>query len=532
MTLNLNILKSALIIGALFLVSVRSFSQGDILELLPGSETLHFDKQTGIHRLIGNVNFIYQGNRMYCDSAHYYQKVNAVRAYGNVHINKRDTLNLYCDSLFYDGKARKAKLWGNVRVRDKEYKLTTDTLEYDTNSGQAHYHHGGKVVSILTNEVLTSRVGYFHPESKNFFFSKNVDYKGQDLTMKTDTLQYIYNQKKTFFYGPTDITTKNSTMYCESGWYNTETGEGSLHKNAWISKEKDFISGDTLLYKPNIGVSIGIGNVYYRDSTQKMSFNGDYAFASDSLEYSFITGHALATKHMDDDTMYVHADTLFNAKVDSIDVMKAYRNAKLYSTKVQCRADSMTYNSAKEKIELYTSPIVWAKGSELKGDFIDMHVTDYIIHRVNIYKNSSILMEVEPDLYYNQISGKDIQADFKDNDLYRATVFGNAMTVFFPEDEESTDTTYTKKRVGMNRLYASDLRIDIDSNEITGITYLENPDGIFYPIEDIKKEEQFIPGFNWKAAMRPKSKEELFEEIEVSSPLLPTKEEISPAPNE
>ncbi len=101
-------MKSALLLSALFLIKTTCFSQKDMIELLPGSESLQYDAKTGIHRLLGNVNFIYQGNKMYCDSAYYYQRSKSVRAYGHVHINKRDTLNLFCDSLFYDGKTDKA----------------------------------------------------------------------------------------------------------------------------------------------------------------------------------------------------------------------------------------------------------------------------------------------------------------------------------------------------------------------------------------------------------------------------------------
>lgn len=499
-----SILKSALFISALFLVSFQNFAQDDVLELLPGAETLEYDENTGIHRLIGNVNFIYQGNKMYCDSAHYFERQRSVKAYGNVHVNKQDTLNLFCDSLFYSGETRKAKLWGNVRVRDNEFKLTTDTLDYDTKKGQAHYHYGGRVESILTQEVLTSRVGYFHPNSKNFFFSKEVDYKGPNLEMQTDTLQYVYSEKKVFFFGPTDIKTDNSTMYCESGWYNTTTGEGTLREDAWISKDNDYIAGDTLIYNPNERFYIGMGNVYYKDSTQKMEFNADYAFSSDSLNYSFLTGHAIATKHLKDDTMYVHADTLFMEKLDSIDIMKAYHNAEIYSTKVQCIADSITFDSSQDLIILNVAPIVWAKTAELKGEIITINLSDSMIHQVNITNNSTILMEVEPELYYNQIAGKNIVAKFNDNDLYRANVKGNAITIFYPEEEIKTDTSFTKKRMGMNRLYASDLRIDIDSSEISGITYLEEPDGAFYPMDQIKEDEQFIQGFDWKEALRPK----------------------------
>ena len=72
------------------------------------------------------------------------------------------------------------------------------------------------------------------------------------------------------------------------------------------------------------------------------------------------------------------------------------------------------------------------------------------------------------------------------------------------EDEEKTDSLVTKKRMGMNRLFASDLRIYLDSGEVCGITYFDKPDGIFYPMDKIRTDEQFIKGFQWNPLLRPK----------------------------
>lgn len=524
-----HIVKSALLGCALFLLPMQSLSQS-ILELLPGAKKMILDENSEKLRLIGNVNFLYQGNKMYCDSAHYFEKKQIVKAYGRVHINKRDTLNLFCDSLLYNGKTRRAKLWGNVRVRDNEYKLTTDTLEYDVRASQAVYKYGGRVESILSQEVLTSQVGYFHPESKNFFFSNNVNYRSQDVKMTTDTLRYRYSEKKTYFYGPTNIDTKGTKIYCESGWYNTETEEGMLRTNAEIRREKDLIRGDTLIYLPKEGTSIGRGNVFYSDSTQKMSFKGDYAYISDSLHYSLLTGHALAIKEMDDDTMYVHADTLYSFKEDSVEYMRAYRNASIYSTKFQCRADSISYTPNEDKMELFRDPIVWSNGVELKGDSMELQLSDSILHKVLIKNKGSVIMSVDDEKLFNQIGGKEIIAYFRDNDLYRTYVNGNAITIFYPEEETKTDSTIVKERMGMNRLYSSTLRIDIDSNEVSGITYLDEPDGVFYPIDQIDEEEQFIQGFEWKDVLRPRTWEDLLKEkptLEVIEPDVESLDEMT-----
>ena len=99
----------AFILSAFFLKEDLS-AQSNVLELLPGTEKVIFDQKTAQHRLIGTVNFTYQGNTMYCDSAHYYEKRKIVHAYGNVHITKNE-INLYCDSLLYFGATKFAKLW-------------------------------------------------------------------------------------------------------------------------------------------------------------------------------------------------------------------------------------------------------------------------------------------------------------------------------------------------------------------------------------------------------------------------------------
>lgn len=516
------ILQSALFISAFFL-SIYCIGQKDNkLKLIPGSEILEFDNKTGITKLIGNVHFTYQSNEMFCDSAFYDTKRNTVRAYGHVHLNKRDTLNLFCDSLYYNDKTRKAKLWGNVRVRDQEYKLTTDTLEYDAKASQAHYHYGGTVSNSTSNEVLSSRVGYFHPESKNFFFSHNVKYRSPDLQMTTDTLKFHYYSNKTYFFGPTNIENGSAKLYCERGWYDVESGAGEIIQNAWIERGSDYISGDTLIYAPLEGYNIGKGHVYYRDSTENISFYGDFAFNSDSLNYSYLTGHALAEKVNKDDTLYIHADTLYT-NGDSTRSVKAWNHAMIYSSSFQGKADSISYNEESGELEMFRNPIVWSKESELKGDFISIIVKDSSIHRINISEHSTVIMEVEKGQFYNQIGGKFMVAHFKKDELDFIDVKGNATTVFFPIEEKMTDSAIVRTRIGMNRLYAADLKVYVDSQEVTGVTYIDQPDGVFYPMEKLNKEEQFIQHFSWNPQDRPLSKDDMIHD-EINTGLKPETE--------
>lgn len=518
MKIHFNISKIALLTGAIFLLSNLTWAQKDVLELLPGADKLAFDEKTGAQRLIGNLSFTYQGHTMFCDSAHFFAKTSEVRAYGNVHISKQTEFNLFCDSAYYNGKAKKAKLWGNVRVRDQEYKLTTDTLEYDTKNEIGVYRYGGRVESIDTKEILTSKIGYFYPKSNNLFFSGKVNFKGNDLTMTTDTLRYHYAQRKIYFYGPTNVVNKDSKIYCEKGWYQTVTEESVLQKNASVWKENTFLSGDSLYINPSVGISRGKGNVVYFDTTQHVRFTGNTFFTSEKERYGFLTDKAVCAYELKKDTLFIHADTLFSFQ-DSLNKFSrvlGHNEVRFFSTDFQGKCDTLDYFKTEDKLFLKENPIIWSRNAELKGDSMTVFLRDSIIDRVEINTKASAVMEVDSAKYYNQIAGKNMIAFFKDNALIKVDVNGNAQTLYYPEETTDKDSVVEVKRSGLARMYASDLKVYLDSGEVERILYLEKPDGVFYPMDKINREEQFIPGFSWNKALRPKRKEDLIVETKTT----------------
>ena len=78
------------------------------------------------------------------------------------------------------------------------------------------------------------------------------------------------------------------------------------------------------------------------------------------------------------------------------------------------------------------------------------------------------------------------------------------MSIYFPEDEEKTDSTTTIKRMGLNKLISSTLSVYLDSGEVVGINYVNEPVGIFYPMDQIKEKDRWINNFKWNPALRPK----------------------------
>ena len=500
------------------MLSQRTIAQNNLMELAPGAEKLLFNKETGEHRLIGNIHITFQSNTIYCDSASYFEKASLLKMYGNVHLKKRDTLNLYCDSLHYDSKTRIAKMWGNVRIRDREYKITTDSLDFDTKNEVAIYRNGGRVESSLRKETLQSKSGYFYPKSKNITVSGNVLFKNESTTLISDSLRYQFISKKVFFFGATKIIRSDKTkISAKKGWYKMDTEEAVFQDNASISKENQFISGDSLYMHETKGISIGKGNVYYSDDQKGSAFRGNTFYSSKKNNKSYLTGKAVIEYKLKSDTIFIHADTLFTFtdSTNQISQVKGYYNARFFSTKTQGICDSLIYNRNQGILEMFSKPIIWSNKAELKGEKINIYLNDSIVQRAEIQTKATVITEVEVSKLYNQVGGKYIIAYFdSENELKKIDVNGNAQTIYYPEETIKKDSLIEIQRKGMSRLYSSDIKIYVENNEFTKVVYVDQADGVFYPIEKINKEEQFIAGYNWNPTLRPATKIDIFPKTE------------------
>jgi lipopolysaccharide export system protein LptA len=486
----------------------------DLMELKPGADKLTYNKNTGEHKLVGNIHLIYQNNEIYCDSASYLKKINLLKMYGNVHISKHDTLNLYCDSMHYNDLKQVGKLWGHVRVRDREFKISTDTLTFDSKQDIATYTNGGRIENIKRKEEITSLHGYFYPKTKNISLSKIVDYKSPTTKLTTDTIRFQYNTKRIYFYSPTNILQNNNTkIYCERGWMNTETEECFIHQNAIINKPTKTLAADTLYSYENKGLSGAYGHIRYEDSDKGVSFEGNKLFYSKKDKRSYLTKNPFISYKQKKDTLFVKADTLFlfHDTLDQIDHVTGYHHGKIFSNNLQGISDSLYYSKKDKKLTLFKSPYLWNKNAQINGDLIHLFMKDSTLDHAEVINKAITITEVDSGKYYNQIGGKNMYTYFDiNNDLKKIDVQGNAQTVYYPEETENTDSIIKITRKGMVRLYASSIKVYLDSGEFKKVTYTDQADGLMYPMDKLNAEEQYVANFTWKPLLRPKTRKTFF----------------------
>jgi lipopolysaccharide export system protein LptA len=481
------------------------FGQGK-LQLLPGTQKI-YAIQNGIHRLVGTVSFVYQGNTMYCDSAHYNDNAKQVRAYGNVHIQKNG-INLYADSIFYAEQQKYAKLWGHVKARDDAYKMSADSMDYDAKRGRAIFRSSGKIESIISDERITCERGYFYPANGSFFFSGKVHYTKADLDVKTDTLQFAYEQQKLYFLGQTQMRNDSTQIYCQKGWYDVKLENGALYKHAEVYQKDNIIKGDTLLINLQFNDYEGRGAVYFKDVSRQIALLGNKAIFSDSKHLAYVTGSSLGFMKYKTDTLYVHADTLFLER-DSLNQSKnliANKNFRFLHPHLQGIGDSARYSFEEKILTIAQQPILWSDNGELKSKSAQVHFKDSLLEHLELHKNASILFELPSDSLYNQMAAEKIYALFDSSGtLKNVDATGQAWTIFYPESEKKiNDSTVEVQREGLNRLFAERLFVELEKGEVRQITYFDEPDGIFYPMDQIEAKEKRIKGFKWNPLLRPK----------------------------
>tara|TARA_Y100000782_G_scaffold104031_1_gene122708 strand:- start:8219 stop:9928 length:1710 start_codon:yes stop_codon:yes gene_type:complete len=545
---------SLLSVLALLFITNSIFAQSEKkptkIKLLNADQLLYDGDVLKARKLIGNVKFKHKGAIMTCDSAYLFTEENKVIAYSNVEINQGDTLFLYGDSLNYNGDSSLAELRGKIKLIDPDQELTTNYLDYNTDKKFAYYTGGGTIIKKQDSSILSSEVGYYYTQSKTFYFNKNVRIESPDYDIESDSLEYATEQNITYFHGPTTIISDSNTVYCEEGWFDQKQKLAKFKQNAKIISKEQTLSGDTIFYDQNTGVGEVFNSVSILDTINKFLISGDYALYNEKDSTSVITGNLEMIQFFEKDSLFLHADTL-HSQYDSTRTQRqifAYHKVRFYKSDLQGKCDSLSFNGADSTISMFRDPVIWSKANQMTGDTVIIRTYEGKIEHMRIFQDAMVVsnesedstkiyatlhplpdsafsdsstfkidsVNIKDSMYYridtirfparyNQIKGRLLIAYFDTaNEVERIRVIGNGQTLYYGKEE---DGTY----IGLNRLDCSEMKLEMDSNEIQNITFYVQPKGTFYPMKDLTPELEFLRHFEWLKYLQPKKREDIFE---------------------
>jgi lipopolysaccharide export system protein LptA len=494
-------------IPALLFAGAILFAQEEKKIEILNSEYMEYDATvaSGVVKYVGEVAFQQQNLLLRCDSAWYFARDNNVDAYGHVHIIQGDTLNLYGDELRYFGNKKFAEMRYNVILVDKETTLTTDYLDFDLEQNIGYYERHGHIVN--GDNTLDSRAGYYYSHNKTLNFRDSVVIVNPDYTIYADTLAYHTVTEIAYFLGPTRIISPENSIYCENGWYDTKHNISQFNKNAYLESSGQYLRGDSLYYERDNGMGMAFDNVELYDSAEQVILLGRYAIYFEEPEYAMLTDSAVLIQISDEDSLFVHADTLKSVldSTGNYKILRAYYRVKFHSQDMQGKCDSLAYLESDSVFMLFGEPVLWSEIHQLTADHMDVHMAldepDYID-----LNNAAFIASQDDSLRFNQIRGRNMVGHFTQNQLSIVDVKGNGQTIWFGRDEGTL--------IGVNKASSSDIKIYLSEGDVDRVNMISSPTAILYPPEDLPVEELYLSGFRWLEEHRPRSKEDIFHWIE------------------
>ena len=456
-------------------------------------------------RLVGNVRIRHKDILMWCDSAYTYTGTNRVDAFGNVHVNQGDTINLYADKIFYNGDKNFARAIRNVRLVNKSTTLFSDTLDYDIALNTGYYDDHGKIID--STNTLTSKIGKYFIDEDLIYFYQDVKAYNDNYNLENDTLIYSTETGIIFIEGPSIIKDSAYTLYSEDGWYDSNTGEAELLKNSRIYNEDQQLKADYIKYNEADGKGHAAGSVWMEDYKNKIIVTGETADYMDKLERGMVTDSALLMMYSEEDTLFLHSDTLRTIPdtIQGEKIVMAFYGTRFFRSDIQGICDSLVYFSKDSVVQLHNNPVIWSNIHQMSSELINMKQNVNAADEIHLNKNSFIISKLDSGRF-DQIKGREMVGYVVNNELKNINVNGNGQTLYYAREDSSI--------IGLNRAESSKISIEFKDDRIFRISFLQSPQGKLKPLFEITEEEKKLSGFEWLVHLRPLSKYDIFERNE------------------
>jgi lipopolysaccharide export system protein LptA len=486
------------------------------------------ERYPGASILIGNVKMNHEGINLTCQQALYYKKLNFFKAIGNVLIKQGDTITQTSDYADYDANSKQALSWGNVVLKDPTMTLTTDTLQFDR-LNQKLYYQSYATIRDTTN-TLKSKVGNYYLENKKFTATTRVTVVNPEHNLVSNHLDYYTNSGYTYLYGPSTITnTENENkIYCERGFYNTKTDISHFVKKAKLYLKERTVEGDSLYYDKRRGFASATNNIQVIDTLQNFITKGDYAEIFEKKDSLFVIKKALAISIVDKDSTFIHGDTLLVTGRAKKRIIRAYHHVKIFKSDLQGKCDSIHTNQETGLTKLYRNPVIWSDKNQITGDtiYLKSNVDTEKLDSLKVFNNSFIVSKDSLSIDdFNQIKGRNMFGKFEKNKLKNLLVKGNAESVYYNRNEETSVIETITKEISSN------IEFVFEKGVVKSIKYLKASDGKTYPPSMLPEDVKKLKGFIWRESEQPKKMEDIFtiDSNEKKAPIKKKKVKKNPA---
>ncbi len=396
----------------------------------------NFPDATILTKVQNQVYFIHEGIEVWCDRAIFYQTDDFFRAFGNVRMKQGDTINMTSKYAEYNGFTKFAFASEDVVLTTPSNRLTTDSLFFNRIKQEAFYRSGGQVQDSAS--TITSVKGRYFMDLEKFSFRQNVKVRNPEYDIDTEFLDFYSELGHAYLYGPSVITSETSVIYCERGFYDTRLDNGFFVKNSKVDYENRKLEGDSIYFDRPTGFSSATNNIKVTDTINETIITGHYAEMFRQKDSLFITKNPLAALKQENDTVFIASDTLMvTGEVDNRNI-RAFYDARIFKSDLSGKADSIHSNEKTGVTKMITKPILWSGESQITGDTIHLisNTETEKLDSLKVFYNAFMIQKDSIE-GYNQIKGKELFGLFENNEIYEVEVIKNSESLFWVRDDKS-----------------------------------------------------------------------------------------------
>ena len=323
-----------------------------------------------------------------------------------------------------------------------------------------------------------------------------------------------------YFYGPTNIYSDDTEIYCEIGFFDTNNDKGYFIKNAEIQFDDSNIKADSIYFDNNVNYASATNNIKITDTINKTTTTGHYAEIYKAIDSMYITKKALVASYQEKDSIYIHSDTILMTGNEENRIIRAFKNAKIYKSDLSGKADSIHYNKKNGLAQLINinkqltnpfaktkKPILWNLENQITGDSIHIlfNIKNDELDSLLVFNNALIINKDSLGTGFNQIAGQKLYGNFINNELKKIDIVKNAESIYYLRNSEN-------ELVGIDRSKSGKIKILLNNNSIEKFKKINQVDGNTYPEEDFLDELKFLKGFYFREDEKPNSINDLFKD--------------------
>lgn len=521
----------------LFAYDSVSIQQGD--SLVAYAEYLEYNGETRKAYLEKDVVLISGEQQLFTQRLDYDLNTKVASYYfGATLVN--DSTQLTSRRGYYYVDQEEAFFKDSVQVNDPKFYLKADTLNFNTGT-KTVYFLGPTLITADTSDIYCED-GFYDTENGLAVFSQNAQYQKGDRQAVADEIRFEDARRLYVLAGNAQV--RDSARYAEADTirYFEGTDESYLEGNAifrdqdrniqnantiyyngqndtyradgrpTFSDQDQILTADIFDFDESTGIGLAVGTVLWQDTSAKIAINTDSARYLQEEDYLKAMGGPMGRPELitvlQDDSLFLAADTLVSYRpdtsgLDTSRILTASYDVRIFKSDFQGKCDSMVYYETDSLFRLFRNPILWANDStQFKADSIAIQMANDEIDRVILVGNA-IIIDQETEELYNQIKGKRITAYFKDGELDRLRVIGNAETIYYAKDDQN-------QFIGVDQSICSELAVLFEDGELQRLKFYKEPNSTLFPMNKVDHASLRLDGFEWLIQQKPKQRSDLF----------------------